>query len=92
MPPKGAYVGKNSKDAYIEYRNPEKESADKYRMTAPNVFSSPTKCPKCKGKLILTRKHDRYEYLLCVKCKRRFVRDVFSIKEMEEYKDGETRY
>lgn len=89
MPAKGAYVGKNSKEAYYEWSNPEREAAAKYRMTAPTVFESPTKCPRCKGKLILTRKHDRFEYLLCKNCKRRFKRDVFSQREMEEYIDGQ---
>lgn len=84
MAPRGKYVGKESE--YLpDYIREEKERVNKYRYRGINVFSAPTKCPKCKGKLVLVRKHEAYEQLLCKECKRRFRRNVFkSVNEMEE--------
>lgn len=53
------------------------------------VFFAPKKCPKCHGKLSLTRKFECYEYLICVECKRRYKRNVFKKdSDMEEFKYG----
>lgn len=83
MAMRGQYVKKMEPiaDFYAE----ERLKAERHRMTAPNVFTAPKKCPSCGGSLTLVRKFDCFEDTVCKKCKRRYRRNVFrDVNEMEE--------
>lgn len=90
MGSKNKKVDKESKEFYgtvFKSSNPAKLKS--YHSSVSGLFKSITKCPVCKGDLMLRRKHECYEYLICRKCKQEFRVNVFNKNiEMESVCNG----